>query len=150
MAYKYFYDDEETKNRFTKLQTNRSMWKLMILNILTLGFYSIPFFIPLSFDLDKVDPKRYRDKTMNYLVARIASLFTFAIIIDIWHHHIAGRIEEALERRNIAYNFNTDDFWKWFFFGSLFLIGPFIYFHKLCTAMNLLCQSYNEKPILAE
>ena len=150
MAYKYSYDDEDKKYQFPKLQTNRNMWKLMLLNILTLGIYSIIFFMPLSLDLDKVDPKRYRDKTMNYMAAHIISLFTFAIVIDVWHHHIAGRVEEALERRDIDYDFNTDDFWKWFFFGSLILIGPFIYFHKLCTAMNLLCQSYNEKPVLDE
>ena len=141
MAYKYSYDEEEKKYQPLKLKTNRNMWKLMILNILTLGIYSIVFFMPLSLDLDKVDPKRHRGKTMNYLEAYIFSAFTFSIVIDIWHHHIAGRIEEALERRNIDYNFNTGDFWKWFFFGSLILVGPFIYFHKLCTAMNLLCQS---------
>ena len=150
MAYKYPYDEEEKKYQPPKLQTNRNIWKFMILNILTLGIYGIVFFISLSFDLDKVDPKRERGKTMNYLVAYILSMFTFAIVMDIWHYHIAGRVEEALERRNIDYNFNTSDFWKWFLFGSLIFVGPFIYFHKLCTAMNLLCQSYNEKPILDE
>ena len=150
MAYKYPYDDEEKKYQPPKLQTNRNMWKLMILNILTLGIYGILFFIPFSFDLDKVDPKRHSGKTMNYLVAYIFSMFTFSIVIDIWHYHIAGRVERALERRNIDYDFSTGDFWKWFIFGSLILVGPFIYFHKLCTAMNLLCQSYNEKPFLDE
>ena len=148
MAYKYSYDYEEKKYEPPKLQTNRSMWKLMILNILTLGIYSIFFFVPLSFDLDKVDPKREREKTMNFLLAYILSLFTFSIVITIWHYHIATRIEEALSRRNIDYDFNTSDFWKWYFFGSLILIGPFIYFNKLCKAMNLLCKSYNERPML--
>ena len=150
MAYHYSYDDEEVKYQPPKLQTNRNMWKLMILNILTLGIYSIFFFIPFSFDLDKVDPKREREKTMNFLLAFVLSLFTFSIVITVWHYHIAGRIEEALRRRNINYDFDTGDFWKWYFFGSFILIGSFVYFHKLCTAMNLLCQSYNEKPILDE
>ena len=150
MAYKYPYDDEEKKYQPPKLQTNRNMWKLMILNVLTLGIYSIFFFTPFSFDLDTVAPKRHREKTMNFLVAYILSMFTFSIVIDIWHYHIAGRVEEALERRNIDYNFNSSDFWKWFFLGSFIFVGPFIYFHKLCTAMNLLCESYNEKPLLDE
>ena len=150
MSYKYPYDEEEKKYQPPKLPTNRSMWKLMILSILTLGIYNILFFIPFSFDLDKVDPKRHRGKTMSYLTAYIFSLFTFSIVIDIWHYHIAGRVEEALERRNIYYDFDRSDFWKWFLFGSLILIGPFVYFHKLCTAMNLLCESYNEKPFLNE
>ena len=150
MTYRYSYDDEEKKYQLPKLQTNRNMWKLMLLNILTLGIYSIVFFMPLSLDIDKVDPKRYRDKTMSYMVAYVLSLFTFSIVIIIWHYHIANRIEEALEHRNIDYDFSAGDFWKWFFFGSFILVGPFIYFHKLCTAMNLLCQSYNEKPVLDE
>lgn len=150
MAYKYPYDYEEKKYEPPKLQTDRSMWKLMILNILTLGLYSILFFIPFSFDLDKVDPQREREKTMNFLVAYILSIFTFSIVIDVWHYQIANRMEEALAHRGIEYDFSTGDFWKWFFFGSLILVGPFIYFHKLCTAMNLLCQSYNEKPTLDE
>ena len=150
MAYKYPYDYEEKKIETPKLQTNRSMWKLMILTWLTLGIYTIFFFIPLSFDLDKVDPKRERGKTMNFLAAYILSLFTFSIVMTVWHYHIAIRVEEALSRRNIDYDFGTGDFWKWFFFGSLILVGPFIYFHKLCTAMNLLCESYNEKPTLDE
>ena len=148
MAYRYPYDDEEKKYQPPKLQTNRSMWKLMILRVLTLGFYDIFFFTPISFDLDKVDPKRCREKTMSYLAAFILSLFTFSIVITIWHYHTASRIEEALQRRDINYDFSTGDFWKWNFFGALILIGPFFYYHKLCTAMNLLCQSYNEKPVL--
>lgn len=150
MAYKYTYDDEEKKYESPKLQTNRSMWKFMILNFLTLGIYSIFFFIPFSYDLDKVDPKRERGRTMNYFFAYILSLFTFSIVIIAWHHQIASRIEEALKRRKINYDFSTNDFWAWYLFGSFILIGPFIYLHKLCTAMNLLCQSYNEKPVLDE
>ena len=144
MAYKYPYDYEERIYQAPMLQTNRSMWKLMLLNILTLGIYSIVFFIPFSYDLDKVDPKRERGKTVNYFLAYIVSAFTFSIVLFIWHYHIACRVEEALSRRNVKYNFSAGDFWKWYFFGSFILIGSFVYFHKLCKAMNLLCESYNE------
>ena len=51
---------------------------------------------------------------------------------------------KALEERGIAYDFGTSDFWGWYFLGSLVIVGPFIYFHKLCTAMNLLCEDYNK------
>ena len=149
-SYKYAYNDEEKEQMPPKLPTNRSMWKLMILNILTLGIYSTVFFTPFSFDLDKVDPKRGREKTINYLVAYILAFVTLSGALFGWHYQIAGRIEEALTRRNVDYDFSKGDFWGWYFFGSFILIGPFIYFHKLCTAMNLLCQSYNEKPVLDE
>ena len=140
----YSYDEEERRYQPPKLKTDRSMWKLMILNIVTLGIYSILFFIPLSFDLDKVAPKSDRSKTMNFLFAYILSLFTFSIVLMFWHYHIAERVEEALKQCEIPYEFETGDFWKWYFFGSFILVGPFVYFHKLCRAMNLLCEHYNE------
>ena len=146
MPYSYPYDSEEKTYKPPKLQTNRRMWKLMVLNILTLGVYSIIFFIPFSFDLDKIAPKSDHSKTMNYLLAYVLSLFTFSFVLLIWHHEIAVRVEEALKKRNIQYEFETGSFWKWYFFGFFILIGPFVYFHKLCKAMNLLCQHYNDNP----
>ena len=143
MAYKYAYDYEEKEYQAPKLSTDRNMWKLMILNILTLGLYSIVFFIPFSFDIDKVAPKRDGTRTMNFVFAYFVSLFTFTVVIDVWHYHIAQRVEEALSERKINYDFGTQDFWGWFFFGSLILVGPFVYFHKLCKTMNLLCADYN-------
>ena len=147
MPYPYTYTDEK-EYKAPQLKTDRSMWKLMILNILTLGIYSIFFFIPFSFDLDKVAPKSDRSKTMNYLFAFIVAYFTFSVVILIWHYQIAERVNEALTERNIDYEFDTGAFWGWYFFGFLILIGPFIYFHKLCTAMNLLCAHYNENPVI--
>jgi hypothetical protein len=148
MSYKYDYEYEDKKYVPAKLQTNRNMWKLMILSILTLGLYSFAFFIPLTFDLDKIAPKRYGEKTMNYIFAYLLAYFTFNIVIDIWHYQVAQRVEEALKERDIDYEFGTSDFWRWFFFGSLILVGPFVYFHKLCKAMNLLCQSYNKNTVI--
>ena len=150
MAYKYTYDDEEKEYKAPKLQTNRSMWKLEILNILTLGIYSIIFFIPFSFDIDKIAPKRDHSKTFNYLFAYILALITGNIALLIWHYHMASRIEEALSKRGIPYEFSTSDFGGWYFFGSFILVGAFVYFHKLCKAMNLLCEHYNENPVVTD
>lgn len=148
MAYKYAYNYEEEEYKPPKLITNRNVWKYMLLNILTLGIYSIIFFIPFSFDIDKIAPKRDHSKTMNYLAAYILAFFTFSIVIDIWHYQVAARVEEALSQRNIDYEFGTSDFWTWLIMGSFILIGPFVYFHKLCKAMNLLCAHYNENPTI--
>ena len=151
MANYYQYDYEaqqiEKDYRPVKLKTDRQMWKLMLFNVLTLGLYSIFFFIPFSFDVDKVS-KNEGEKTMNYLLAHILASFTFSIVVDIWHFHIAERVENALSDREINYDFGTNDFWLWFILGSLILVGPFVYFHKLCTAMNLLCKDYNEHQMI--
>ena len=150
MPYPYSYDEEAKEYKPPKLMTNRSMWKLMLLNILTLGIYSIIFFIPFSFDLDKIAPNPDRSKTPNFLLAYILALFTLSITLEVWLYHITSRIENALSERDIAYDFGTDTFWGWYFFGSFFLIGPFIYFYKLCKAMNMLCEHYNDNPVAAK
>ena len=151
MAYRYPYDDEEKAYVPQKLETDRNMWKLVIFSILTLGIYLIVFFIPFSFDLDKISPKPDRSKTMNFLFVYILSIFTLSIAMLCWHYQIAQRVEEALEKRDIRYNFGTNDFWTLQIFGSLFLgIGTFVSLHKLCRAMNLLCADYNEKPYVVE
>lgn len=147
MAYQYPYGYEEKEKPRAKLITNRNMWKLMILNIITLGVYGIIFFIPFSFDLDKISPQG-ESKQMNYLWAYLFSLFTFAIVLDIWQYQTAKRVSEALEARNIDFEFDTGDFWKWYIFGLFIFVGPFIYCNKLCKAMNLLCESYNENPVI--
>ena len=144
MAYKYPYDEEKTEYRPQPLRTDRKMWKMMILHILTFGISSIFFFLPLSYELEKISPSRERQKMMSYAVAYIASLLTFSIVLAIWFHSLSQRIEEALEERDIPYEFSPSTFWGWYYFGSLIIVGPFIYFHKLCTAMNLLCEDYNK------
>ena len=148
MAYKYTYDSEEKQYQPPKLKTDRKMWKYMLFSILTLGIYSIVFFIPFSFDLDKIAPKKDHSKTMNYLFAYVFALFTFSIVLLIWHYDIAKRVQEALERRDISYEFNTNTFWGWYIVGSLFLVGQFVYFYKLFKAMNLLCEDYNNNPVI--
>ena len=149
MAYPYDNDYEAAAlaKAYKKpiLKTDRKLWKLALFTILTLGLYQIFFFLPFSFDLDKVAPKRDGTKTWNFLFAFILSFFTMSIVMTVWHYHIAKRVEEALKERNIDYEFSTGTWWGWFFFGSFILVGEFVYFHKLCTAMNLLCEDYNAK-----
>ena len=150
MAYKYPYDYEPKETARPRLSTNRSMWKLMLLSFLTCGVYGVIFFIPFSFDLEKIAPHHNGSKQLNFLWAYLLSLFTFTLVIDIWHYQTANHVSRALEHRNIDYEFGTSDFWLWLILGSLFLVGPFVYFHKLCKAMNLLCAHYNEHPVIVD
>ena len=144
MAYRYSYDEEKVEYRPQPLRTDRKMWKLMLFSFLTFGIYSIFFFMPISYELEKVSPARERNKMMSYGVAYIIAYFTLSIVMIFWQHELASRIEEALADRGIEYDFNMGDFWGWYFFGDFIIVGPFIYFHKLCTAMNLLCEDYNK------
>ena len=142
MSYKFDYGERAPQR--PKLQTNRAAWKLILFNLLTCGIYSILFFIPFSFDLDVAAPRRDGGKTMNYLLALVLSLFTCSIVITVWHYQIAERVEEALRKRHISYDFSMTDFWLWGVLGSFVLVGQWVYLYKLCKAMNLICENYNE------
>lgn len=149
MAYPYNLDYEaaakEKAYKEPTLKTDRKMWKLMLFNILTCSIYTIMFFIPFSYDIDKVAPRRDGSKTFNFLFAYVLSLFLGGIPLAVWFYLMTDRIEQALSERGIDYDFGTGHWWGWYFFGSWIIVGPFIYFHKLCTAMNLLCEDYNKK-----
>lgn len=148
MAYRYPYDEEEKKYEAPKTLTNRRMWKLMLFGFLTLEIYNIIFFYRAAKDMNTVIPSRKRSPLMNYILALFFGLISASLALWAWHYQLADRVEEGLRDRKIRYDFETGDFWSWFFFGSLFLVGPYIYYHKLCKALNLLCQSYNENPEL--
>ena len=53
------------------------------------------------------------------------------------------RIGAELGRRGINYSFGASDYWLWNVVGSLIVVGPFIFFNKLFTAMNMLSENYN-------
>lgn len=142
---KYCYDQEAEKQTTVLLKTDRSALKFILLTIVTLGIYGIIFYISLSFDIDKIASRHDSKKTPNYLFAYILAFFTVSIILCIWHCHVAERIGDELNRRDINYDFGTSTFWGWGFFGSFIIVGPFIYAFKLCKAMNLLCENYNTK-----
>ena len=77
------------------------------------------------------------------LVLFIFSWLTLGIVPLVWNHKISDRIGAELTRRGIDYQFGAGTFWGWGILGSLILVGPFIYTHKLLTAMNRLSADYN-------
>ncbi|HQG01090.1 MAG TPA: hypothetical protein PLK23_09060 [Clostridia bacterium] len=58
---------------------------------------------------------------------------------------MSNRVGWALAHRNIAYTFNANTYWLWGVLGSLIIVGPFIYLHRLSIAMNYICQDFNAR-----
>lgn len=46
---------------------------------------------------------------------------------------------------SIINSFDASSYWLWGILGSLIIVGPFVYIHKLFHAMNLLSENYNIK-----
>ncbi len=129
-----------------QLKTNKSLLKYILLSIITFGIYGLVVMSSVSNDIN-VAASRYDGKrTMHYcLLAFIISPITFGIASIVWYHKISARIGCELKRRNIEYSFSAADYWLWDVLGSIIVIGPFVYFHKLFKATNLICADYNQK-----
>ena len=75
----------------------------------------------------------------------ILAVVLLGIVPLVWAHRFSNRVGSELLRRNLPYQFNAGTFWLWNVLGSLIVVGPFVYTHKLLTAMNMLCTDYNAK-----
>lgn len=130
-----------------QLKTNRGLLKFILLSIITFGIYALVFYSKVSTDINLVASRYDGKKTMHYcLLVFIVAPITFGIGAIVWCHRISERIGNELIRRGIPYSFDASTFWLWNVLGSLlFGIGPFVYLHKLCKAMNLLSADYNVK-----
>ncbi|MDR3553057.1 MAG: DUF4234 domain-containing protein [Clostridia bacterium] len=127
-----------------QLNKNRSLIKFILLGIITLGIYTIVFYSGISSDINIIASRYDGRKTMHYcLLLFLIGPITLGIAYLVWFHRISGRIGNELKRRNIAYSFGASDFWLWGLLGSLIVVGPFIYIHKLATASNKIAEHYN-------
>lgn len=126
------------------LTTNRKLVKFIFLGLVTFGIYTIVYYTNISTSINTAASRYDGKKTMNYcLVFFIFSWLTLGIVPFVWILKLCSRIGRELQRRGIAYKFGVGTYWLWNVLGSLFIAGPFIFIHKLSTAMNLICKDYN-------
>lgn len=139
---------EQTMNQVPvgQLSTKRGLIKYILLSAITFGIYGLVVMSSVSTDINTIASRYDGKKTMHYcLVAFIFSWLTGGIVPIVWFHNISKRIGNELKRRGISYSFGAGSFWGWNVLGSLIVIGPLVYLHKLLKAMNLLSADYNVK-----
>lgn len=127
-----------------QLKTSRGLLKFILLNIITLGIYSLVIFSGISSDINVIASRYDGKKTMHFcLLFFLVGPITLGIADIVWFHRISNRIGNELKRRQIAYSFSASDYWLWNVLGAAIVIGPFVYLHKLFKAMNMLSENYN-------
>ena len=135
---------ESDQRPYAQLKTDRSMIVTILLSIVTLGIYALFFYNGIARDLNMIASRYDGKKTMNYwLLALIVAPITFGIGSIVWVHKMSNRVGCELLRRRVGYNFSAGTYWLWGVLGGLIIIGPFVYLHKLCEAMNALASDYN-------
>lgn len=126
-----------------QLPIERGLGKMFFLGILTLGIYPVAIWSRIVTELNIVASRYDGRRTMSYFGMVILSPITLGIYPLVWMHKFCHRIRDELVRRNSDYNFAPSDFWLWGILGSLIIVGPFIFVHKLMKAMNKINAHYN-------
>ncbi len=127
-----------------QLKTNKGLLKTILLTIVTLGIYPLVVMSAVSNDINVVASRYDGKKTMHFcLLTFIVAPITMGIAGIVWYHRISNRIGAELKRRGIGYSFGAGSFWLWNVLGSLIVIGPLVYLHKLFKAVNLMNAHYN-------
>ena len=127
-----------------QLKTNKGLLKTILLSLITFGIYPLVVMSAVSSDINIVASRYDGKKTMQFcLLLFIVAPITFGIAGIVWYHRISNRIGNELSRRGVAYNFSAADYWLWNVLGSLIVIGPFVYLHKMFKATNLMNAHYN-------
>ncbi len=127
-----------------QLKTNKGLLKTILLSLITFGIHPLVVMSAVSNDINIVASRYDGKKTMHFcLLLFIVAPITFGIAGIVWYHRISNRIGNELSRRGIAYSFSATDFWLWNVLGSLIVIGPFVYLHKMFKATNLMNAHYN-------
>ena len=129
-----------------QLKTNRGLLKTILLSLITFGIYGLVVQTKVGTDLNIIASRYDGKRTMHYcLIVFIFTGLTLGIAPLVWYHRMSARIGKELQRRGIAYSFGAGSFWGWNVLGSLIVIGPFVYLHKMLKSMNLLAADYNVK-----
>lgn len=126
-----------------QLPTNRSLLKMIFLSLITLGIYGIVVQSRISSEINFTASRYDGKRTIPLLAAIWLATPTLGIYTFVWNHKFANRVGNELKRRGYTYKFSASDFWLWNILGSLIIVGPFVYCHKLMKSMNMINASYN-------
>lgn len=126
-----------------QLPTNRSCLKIILLGLITFGIYDIVIWSKIASEIN-ITASRYDGKrTCPYMAMVWLTMITYGVFALVWMHKFSERVGAEVKRRGYDYSFGSADFWLWNVLGSLILIGPIVYCHKLMKSVNMINESYN-------
>lgn len=126
-----------------QLPTKRGLGKMIFLSILTLGIYPTVIWSRLTAELNIAASRYDGQRTTSYFGMILLGVPTLGIYPLVWYDGLCRRIGDELDRRGVGAPFGPRDFWLWNVLGSLILVGPFVFLHKLMKAMNQINEDFN-------
>lgn len=126
-----------------QLPTKRGLLKCIFLGLITLGIYNFVLLVKMSEEINITASRYDGQRTMHYVFVLFLAPLTLGIYPIVWMHKLCNRLGREVNRRGYNYNFSASTMWLWGVLGSLIIIGPMIYVHKLMKTSNLINTSYN-------
>ena len=127
-----------------QLPTGRTWWKMLLLGLVTFGIYPLVIYSKIVTELNIAASRYDGQRTVPYFAMYFLAGVTFGIYPIVWMHTISNRIGAEVVRRGYDCKFSASDYWLWGVLGSLILVGPFVFMHKMLTAMNLINEDFNQ------
>lgn len=126
-----------------QLPVGRSLLKMILLGLITAGIYPTVIWSRIVTELNIAASRNDGKRTMPYFGMMMLTPITFGVFSFVWMHRFCNRVGNQLKFRSCDYRFGARDFWLWCMLGSLILVGPFVFVHKLMKSMNLINAHYN-------
>ena len=98
-----------------QLPVKRSLWKMILFGILTLGIYPVVIWSRLVTEVNLVASRHDGERSIPFFGMVLLSPMTLGIHSLVWCNKLFRRIGKELQRRGIAYTFGARDFWLWAF-----------------------------------
>ena len=136
-------DARAARRPVAQFPTNRGLFKMIFLGLITFGIYNIVVWDKIVTELNVLASRYDGRRTMPYFSMCTLGSITLFIYPLVWIHGLSDRVGNELKRRGINYKFSASTYWLWSWLGSLILVGPLVYTHKLMKAMNKLNEDFN-------
>ena len=114
-----------------------SLWKMILLSILTLGIYPLVIWCKISMEINVVASRYDGEWTMHYLCMGLLAPITLMIYPFVWIHGLCNRTGDELVRRKISYKFTAATFWLWNLLYPLLGAGITVALFFLLPTLNL-------------
>ena len=136
-------DARAERRPVAQFPTNRGLLKMIFLGLITFGIYNFVVMDKIVTELNIAASRYDGRRTMPLLSMSLLGSITLFIYPIVWIHGLCDRIGCELNRRGIDYKFGASTFWLWNVLGSLILVGPWVYTHKMMKAMNKINADFN-------
>ena len=128
----------------TRITCTRSLLKLIVFSIFTLGIYALYFHHAIARDMNEMcrgDGK----KTAGLIKTFLLSIITLGIYTFVWYYSIAKRIQDNARRQyGLNLPISGGKVLMWYIPGALlFGIGPYVALHIIIKNTNVLAAFHN-------